>query len=398
MTASPPRALLALVFLALVLVTLVLVLVTLVLAGAAGSAGAETTTAQAQQQPLVTKLDLQASLAGEFVVVAGWFDLTASAEGRLDTSSQESDLGRTLDVDLAETFGEFEFRGEVVGTVNASRVLFAFAGNASTFGRGESAASPNTSSLTGGDVGASGDVDVAAAAAAPKLDPGDREHIDPTPVVGPVDRVTRQPSLATLPAIPLQLSPFRRPGISFLDVYWQLATLLLGVVVVGVLPRFSRRVADLGAGDPLRTGGAGLAVVLVVPVALLVLGLSLFGIPLAIAGTALCLVLWWVGAVYGRFTVGLWLLDVVSRALAAVDVDVGRVENRWAGLLVGVGVVGILVLLPIVGPLVESAVLLLGLGGISRLAYRWYLRSERTERTHTVEAVTGVDDDRSGRR
>ncbi|MFC6976679.1 hypothetical protein ACFQL1_21435 [Halomicroarcula sp. GCM10025709] len=141
--------------------------------------------------------------------------------------------------------------------------------------------------------------------------------------------------------------------------------------------------ADLSVGDPVRTGGAGLAVVLVVPIVLLLLGLSLFGIPLALAGTAVYLVLWWIGAVYGRFAAGLWLLGVGARLLAALDIEVRRVENRWAGLLVGTVAVGLLAVLPILGQIVEAVVLLLGLGGLSRLAYGSY---QRTEREGTLEA------------
>jgi hypothetical protein len=171
-----------------------------------------------------------------------------------------------------------------------------------------------------------------------------------------------------------------------MDLYWSLATLLLGLVLVGVLPRFSRRVADVGASDPLRSGGAGLVVVLLVPLALLVLGLSLFGIPVALAGIAVYLVLGWVGAVYGRFTVGMWVLAAIPQALAYIDVDVRRVENRWAGLLVGTFLVGFAVLIPIVGTFVDGLVVLLGLGAVTRIAYSSY---RRTERDATPDAHTG---------
>ncbi|WP_255152435.1 hypothetical protein [Halorarius halobius] len=363
--------------------------VAVVLAGIAGPVGGETTTAQLRQEPVVTELDLRASLTGELVVVAGWFEVTALVDGRLDTGAQETDLGGTVDVDLAEPFGEFAYRGAVVGTVNASRVLFAFEGNASTLGWSAEVVPPTASAATGGDGGASRNVGLAGTAGVLTIDPGSSEPPERTPAVDPTERLGRP--TASVP--PLQLRPFRQLGISFFDLYWQLATLVLGLLVVGLFPNASRRVADLGASDPLRTGGAGLAVVFLVPVALLVLGLSLFGIPLAVAGAAVYLVLWWVGAVYGRFTVGLWVLGAVPRALALVDIDARRVENRWAGLLVGTAVVGLLVLLPTVGPLVEAVVLLLGLGGITRLAYGSYRRTERVERAPTVEAGVGSGDE-----
>ena len=388
MTTSPSRPL------------AVLVLVVLMLTAAAGPAGAVTTTASAQQ-PLVTEAALEASVTGDFVVVAGWFELTGVAEGSLDTRAQETNLGWTFDVDPAETFGEFNFSGEVVGSVNASRVLLTVEGNgsrlASSFGGGESGTTSAVVSTTGGAAGGDRSIDLTGTPAALSPDLGSPDNIERAPVVGPFERTAHDSAPSVLPTT-LQLSPLRSLGISFYDIYWQLATLVLGLVVVGILPNFSRRVATLGAGDPLRTGGAGLAVVLVVPVALLILGLSLFGIPLAIAGTAVYLVLWWIGAVYGRFTVGLWLLGAVPRGLSAVDIDIdiARIENRWAGLLVGTFVVGVLVLLPVVGPIIEFLVVLLGLGGGSRLAYRSYQRTERVERAHSDEATTEPEED-SGR-
>lgn len=369
----------------------VLVLVVLALAGTAVPVTGETTTAPLQQQPQVTELDLQASLAGELVVVAGWFELTAQAEGRLDTSTQETDLGATYDVNLAEPFGEFEFRGEVVGVVNASRVLFTFEGDASDLPGAASVVPLTTLSATDGAVAPNRDSVLPVVTGDSRLDAIGR--LDPMQIVGADQQVVQRHSVATSSAAPLQLNPFRRLGISLFDAYWQLATLVLGLVLVGLLPNFSRRVADLGTSDPLRTAGAGLAVVLVVPVALLLLGLSLFGIPLALAGAAVYLVVSWVGAVYGRFTVGMWVLSVVPRVLAAVGADGRPVENRWAGLLVGTAVVGLLVLLPVVGPVVETVVLLLGLGGVTRLAYQSYRRTERDERVPAPAVVTDSDDE-----
>ncbi|WP_440991776.1 hypothetical protein [Haloarchaeobius baliensis] len=346
---------------------LALLLVTFVLAGSIGpvgaeTGGAETTSATAERQSRSPQLELRASVTGDIVVVAGWFELTASAEGRVDTTTGAREIDGTYDVNLAEPFGEFEYSGEVVGTVNASRVLLVFEGNATSFAWAESAPPATALSSVGG-------------------------------AVATVDRMPRQSVSVQQQPTPLQLRPFRSLGISFFDLYWELATLLLGLVVVGLLPRFSRHVSDLGTSDPLRTAAAGLAVVLAVPVALLMLGLSLFGIPLALAGTAVYLVFWWLGAVFGRFTVGLWVLGAVSQGLAAVDIEVRRVENRWAGLLVGTFVVGLLVLLPFVGPVIESLVLLLGLGGVTRLAYRSYRRTERGERTQTVGSVIGSEEE-----
>lgn len=65
-------------------------------------------------------------------------------------------------------------------------------------------------------------------------------------------------------------------------------------------------------------------------------------------------------------------------------------ENRWLCLLVGALEVGLLVLIPLVGRVVDGLVLLLGLGAITRLAYRTYRRTERGEES-TVAEGTAID-------
>ncbi|MFC7227706.1 hypothetical protein N0B31_09855 [Salinirubellus salinus] len=309
----------------------------------------------------VSEFVLRASLLGDAVLRAGFFEVVATGNATVDTRSGVTDAGGTFDVNLTDTDGEFSIRGRVVGTVDASRALLSFERYLTD--EGLSATPPAAAGL---DATGSADRDTAS-----------RGPVAAAGFGGSVDTVTRGDQTA----LPLQLNPWRRLGLSFLDVYWILATLLLGLVLVGLFPRVSRQVAAVGVNEPLRTGGAGLVVVLLAPLLLLLFGLSLFGIPVAIAGTGVYLVLGWVGAVYGRFTVGMWLLGVIPRLLAYVDaggdVEFWPAENRWAGLLVGSLLVGLLALLPTVGPVLDGLVLLLGLGAVTRLAYGWYRRTER---------------------
>jgi hypothetical protein len=184
--------------------------------------------------------------------------------------------------------------------------------------------------------------------------------------------------------------------VSWLDLYGFLANLLLGVLLVGFFPRFSRRVADVVAEEPARTWGTGLLVAVLVPLALALLGFSLFGLPVALAGAAVFVVLTWIGAVYARFAIGMWLLSALPRALAVVGYDRPPVENRWLGLVLGAFVVALLLQLPTVGPILDGLVLLFGLGGVARLAYRTYRRTERPtepESTSLGEPTTGSTDD-----
>jgi len=128
--------------------------------------------------------------------------------------------------------------------------------------------------------------------------------------------------------------------------------LLLGVLLLGLFPRFSDRVADRVVTDPVRTGLVGLGTLFAIPILLIATAITVVGIPISIAGLLLFLFVLWIGVVYGRFAVGYWLL---SRA----DVD-----NRFGGLLLGLVLAVVLHQIPIVGGFVNFVVFLLGLGAL----------------------------------
>ena len=158
--------------------------------------------------------------------------------------------------------------------------------------------------------------------------------------------------------------PFEEPLVPgwIFGVYGFFVNLLLGAVLLLVFPRFSGSVAARVGDDPLRTGAIGLIALVAIPLVLFALLITIIGIPLALAGALLFGLLLWVGLVYGRFAVGVWLLSLVD------------VENRWLGLLVGLVVLGLVAAIPWLGGLVDFVVLLLGLGAVAVLLYSGYGR------------------------
>lgn len=149
------------------------------------------------------------------------------------------------------------------------------------------------------------------------------------------------------------------PGWTF-GVYGFLVNLALGAVLLLVFPRFSASVADRVGTDPLRTGGVGLLTLIVVPFVLLLVAITIIGIPLALVGGLLFGLLLWIALVYGRFAVGSWLLSLAE------------VEHRWGALLVGLVVLGLAGRIPWIGGVIDFVVLLLGLGGVAALLYAGY--------------------------
>ena len=106
----------------------------------------------------------------------------------------------------------------------------------------------------------------------------------------------------------------------------------------------------------------GLLTVVAVPVLLVVLVVTIVGIPLALVGAIVFGLLVWAALIYGRFAVGSWLLSLAD------------VDNRWLALLVGLIVLGLAARISWVGGVIDFVVLLLGLGAIAALGYAGYRR------------------------
>lgn len=144
---------------------------------------------------------------------------------------------------------------------------------------------------------------------------------------------------------------FSLPSGTF-TVYGALVNLLAGAVLLVAFPRFSTTVADGVTDDPIRSGAFGLLALVGIPIVLVLLLVTIVGIPLSIAGVVAYAVLVWAGAIYGRYAAGRWVLAQADR------------DGRWLALLLGVLGVALLKLVPILGDLVEAVVVLAGLGAL----------------------------------
>lgn len=145
--------------------------------------------------------------------------------------------------------------------------------------------------------------------------------------------------------------------------------LLLGAVLIGLFPQFSRGVGERVANAPLRSGVVGLAALIGVPILLALVAVSVVGIPFSLVGILFFLFIIWVGLVYGRFAVGFWL---VRRAGS---------NSLWLGLIVGLLVAAALELVPIVGNFLNLLILLVGLGALFIGLYRQRQRPASPEST-----------------
>ncbi|AHG00602.1 hypothetical protein HALLA_19210 [Halostagnicola larsenii XH-48] len=157
------------------------------------------------------------------------------------------------------------------------------------------------------------------------------------------------------------------PIVTWLFALYTLAlNLLLGAALLLLFPRFSAGVADRVASVPVRAGLVGLAVLIVVPIALIALAITVVGIPLSIVGGFVFALFVWIGIVYGRFAVAAWLLSLVG------------IGNRWLALVVGLVGGAALAQIPIVGPAVNVLIFLLGLGALAMTLFSGRRRSRES--------------------
>lgn len=135
--------------------------------------------------------------------------------------------------------------------------------------------------------------------------------------------------------------------------------LLVGAILLGLFPNVSNRISQRVRTDTVRSGLAGFAVLLFVPILLVAAAITIIGIPITIVGSILFAMVVWIGLIYGRFALGMWLLSLVD------------IDNHWVGLVVGL-LIGTLVWeIPVLGGLVNFLLVILGTGA---LVYELYLR------------------------
>lgn len=182
---------------------------------------------------------------------------------------------------------------------------------------------------------------------------------DGATVGGTVERVDDIAVDTSLPVVgPVDFEgPLFPPGL--FTAFGLLVNAALGAVLLLAAPGFARRVTDTGTDEAPKSLGAGLLALVGIPVALLLLTVTIVGIPLAVAGFLLYLLVLWAAFVYGAIVSGTWLLDL------------GGYDSRWGALVVGLLVATVASLLP-VGWIVTLAYMLVGLGAfaLSALALR----------------------------
>ena len=159
--------------------------------------------------------------------------------------------------------------------------------------------------------------------------------------------------------VEVRQSRFRRPKFYFHQALWFAGAMLVGWLGLVLFPGFVQA-STQAVGSGWRSLGLGFAVLAGVPVAIIVIAITLVGFPaslmlLAVYLAAIYLAKIWVGAFLGR---------MLLKPARATNAD-------WLlGLLVGLLILTIVGFIPYLGGLVHLAVICLGMGAFAWQLYR----------------------------
>lgn len=152
-------------------------------------------------------------------------------------------------------------------------------------------------------------------------------------------------------------------------VLWRIVSVIIvALVLVSLFRRFSIDVVDGAIENPLQMLGKGFVAVVVVPVAIVILFATLFGITLGLVALALYGLLILVGGVYACVVTGAWLSKVVYKS--------SHITITWKNVITGAVVLTAVKMIPILGWVAWLFVVLITMGSIVDIAQKKF-KSER---------------------
>jgi len=337
---------------------------------------------------------IDAHLPGDALIAGGAVTLRGAIEGDVAIAGGTLEVSSTISEDLYAAGGEIELDGSVGGNAR-------LAGGQVTFGRdsridggvsigaGEADFEGVITGYLQGGAGemringtVEGDVDVGAGEliVGPQARIGGRlryqspeeARIDPAAEIsGGVERTTEERGWRN--------GDFGLvgPAARTARFAWLAGTALLGVLVILAAPSFSARSARLAATEIGLVAITGFAFLVAIPVAAVLMMITVLGIPLGIAlalGYLVAMLLGWLFAI----------IAIGDRGLAKFASDAaGRPGARILAFLAAFIVVALLAQLPWIGGLVTLAVVVIGTGAFVLSIWR----SRRADEMPPVAAV-----------
>lgn len=152
-------------------------------------------------------------------------------------------------------------------------------------------------------------------------------------------------------------------------VLWRIiSVIIVALVLAALFKRFSIDVVEGAVGNPLQMLGKGFVAVVVVPVAIVILFATLFGITLGLVALTLYGLLLLVGGIYACVVTGAWLSKAVYKS--------NHITITWKNVVVGSVVLTFVKMIPVLGWVAWLFVILVTMGSIVDIAQKKF-KSER---------------------
>ena len=135
-----------------------------------------------------------------------------------------------------------------------------------------------------------------------------------------------------------------------------ISLIIAALIFVGLFGKFSNSLATSVIKDPLPMLGKGFVALVIIPAAMIILFLTIFGIPLGILVMTLYVALIIVASVYTGILLGAWGEQTWREAANTVV--------TWQNVIVGTIALAIVTFIPFIGWVISLAIFLVTLGGI----------------------------------
>ncbi|MGZ5598184.1 MAG: hypothetical protein ACXWG3_16180 [Usitatibacter sp.] len=281
-----------------------------------------------------SKVEISEPTKGPLLIAAGHVLVNAPVNGNVRLAGGRVDVAGTVDGDASLAGGSITVTGEVKHNVQAAgghiRIDGTVGGDVSV-GGGKLELGPNA--RIGGKV---------------KFYGGEMQRDPAAQVVGAVEHVHRSGHHREFTARERLVSGW----------FWTLGLMLMAAIIAGALPGPSERMAQELRERPWMTLLLGFVALASIPVAAVLIMITIIGIPIGIAGLLAYIVLLFTGYVWLSVVLGGLILERVKPETAA------RTAWRVGAAMVTMLAIALLVKVPFAGGLVKLAVLACGVGMI----------------------------------
>lgn len=156
---------------------------------------------------------------------------------------------------------------------------------------------------------------------------------------------------------------------SFIKIIMLIAAIVVGLVIIALSARHTRRIMEMLTRAPWKSLGFGFLSVIVIPIAVVILLITLIGFPIALWGSFVYLVLLYLSSIFVGLVVGEQIIRLFKKE--------GEI-SLYLSLIVGMLVLFFLGLVPVLGFIVKIVVLLFGVGMI--VLGQWSLIKDAKEK------------------